>query len=111
MNEFLGGEGVPTWELRDRLWKSLEYGNVTKAEMSEYLGVSLNTIGNYLSGRTHIGKGFLILWAQRTGVSLDWLERGELPRPHRATRERRRREHIDTGRRGPALARLAFPCP
>jgi transcriptional regulator with XRE-family HTH domain len=57
--------GVPVWSLSDRLSKSLEYGEVSKLEMADYLGVSANTVGNYLAGRTKISRGFLVLWAQR----------------------------------------------
>jgi transcriptional regulator with XRE-family HTH domain len=71
--------GVPVWSLSDRLSKSLEYGEVSKLEMADYLGVSANTVGNYLAGRTKISRGFLVLWAQRTGVDPVWLETGAPP--------------------------------
>lgn len=68
--------GIPTWDLSDRLRKSLRHSAVSVQEMAEYLGVSRNTVGNYLSGRTHPDRRTTRLWAIRTGVPLEWLEEG-----------------------------------
>lgn len=61
----------------DRLAKALAVANVPHAEMAEYLGISGNTIGNYIAGRTRPKKQTLRLWALRTGAPLEWIETGE----------------------------------
>ena len=71
-------QGRLIFGLPDRLHKALVVADVSAAEMSAYLGVSRNTIGNYTSGRTHPKKQTLRLWAMRTGVPLRWLETGAL---------------------------------
>ena len=58
----------------------MKYSGVTPAEMAAHLGLkSTNTIGNYIAERTKISHGFIMLWAQRTGVDPDWLEHGTPP--------------------------------
>jgi transcriptional regulator with XRE-family HTH domain len=63
----------------DRLNKALTVADVSSQEMADYLGVSRNTISNYINGRTIAKKQTLRLWAMRTGVPLVWLEQGILP--------------------------------
>ncbi|MGQ2915891.1 helix-turn-helix domain-containing protein [Microbacterium aurantiacum] len=63
--------------LPDRLNKALTVAGISNMEMAEYLGVSSNTIGNYISGRTTPKKQTLRLWALRTGAPLAWIESGE----------------------------------
>lgn len=65
-----------TFGLHDRLDKALTVAGVSNSEMAEYLGISSNTIGNYISGRTTPKKQTLRLWAMRTGAPLEWLETG-----------------------------------
>lgn len=67
---------VPTWTLGDRLGKALHHAGVSVAEMAEYLGVSRNTVGNYVNDRTHIPRPTLMVWSLRTGVPIEWLEHG-----------------------------------
>lgn len=64
------------FDLLDRLAKSLRVGNVGKGQMATHLGVSGNTVGNYLSGRTTPDRPTLIVWAMRCGVPLEWLLTG-----------------------------------
>ena len=63
----------------DRLDKALEVSGVKVTEMAMILGVSRQTIGNYLSGRTTPKLGVLKVWADETGVDLEWLKTGEIP--------------------------------
>lgn len=70
---------IPAIKLGDRLGLSLKHANVSHQEMADYLGVSRNTIGNYLSERTHADKRTLMLWSMRTGVDLEWLRTGQAP--------------------------------
>lgn len=60
----------------DRLGKALSLENVSHAEMAQILGVSRNTIGNYIAERTPISDGYVRLWAMRTGVSYGELKTG-----------------------------------
>lgn len=71
--------GVPQWTMGDRLGKSLDYAKLTVGEMADYLGISRNTVGNYIAGRTRVPKPTLTLWAMRTGVPKEWIESGESP--------------------------------
>lgn len=72
-----GGE-IPVWVEGDRLRKALEHAGLSVQDMADYLGVSRNTVGNYLAGRGKRGidKRTRMLWAERTGVSYLWLLRG-----------------------------------
>lgn len=70
---------VPRWTLGERLGKALTYSEVSPADMAARLGVSKNTIGNYIAERTKISRGFILLWAEMTGVDAEWLETGSPP--------------------------------
>jgi transcriptional regulator with XRE-family HTH domain len=71
--------GVPEFHLGDRLAKALEVAGVSNQEMADYLGVSRNTVGNYIHMRTPVTTGTLRLWALRTGVRMEWLQTGKAP--------------------------------
>lgn len=68
---------VPIWTEGDRLGKALRHADVSNQGMADYLGVSRNTVGNYIAGRTPVDKRTRMLWALRTGVAIDWLEKGD----------------------------------
>jgi transcriptional regulator with XRE-family HTH domain len=70
---------VPVWTEGDRLGKALDHAGIRHQEMADYLGLSRNTIGNYIHGRVAIDKRTRMLWAMRTGVPPEWLEHGEAP--------------------------------
>lgn len=69
---------VPVFGLRHRLALALDYSGVSVHDMADELGVSRNTVGNYLAGRTTPHKAVLRVWALRTGVPFEWLARGEV---------------------------------
>lgn len=69
---------VPEWTMGDRLGKALGHAGIGVGEMADYLGVSRNTVGNYINDRRSIPRPTLMLWAMRTGVPLEWLESGEM---------------------------------
>ena len=80
MSEMVRDDGVvPTWDLGDRLAKALRVAGLTNSEMAEYLGVSRNTVSNYINAHTRIDRRTRMLWAMRTGVPLEWLETGQTP--------------------------------
>lgn len=45
--------------------------------MADLLGVTRNTVGNYMAGRTAAPVAVLRVWALRCGVPFDWLLTGE----------------------------------
>lgn len=69
---------VPTWDVADRLRKSLREKDIGVSEMADYMGVSRNTVSTWINGRIRIPGPALRLWAMRTDVPLRWLETGEL---------------------------------
>ena len=68
----------------DRLSKSLAASGVSSQEMATALGVSRNTVSNWVNGRTEPQRRTdLITWSLRTGVPIEWIETGELKNPPR----------------------------
>lgn len=67
--------------LHDRLRKALEVAGVSVQDMATACGVSRNTVGNWLSGRTAPSRGVLMLWSTVTDAPLNWLETGAVPMP------------------------------
>ena|SRR5215467_11822734 len=68
---------VPEFDRADRLRKSLRHADIGSQEMADYLGVSRNSVSNWISGRFTPGLPVLRAWAQRTEVSLAWLVTGD----------------------------------
>ena len=67
------------FDLADRLRKSLRVREMTVQEMADYLGLSRNTIGNWINGRSKPSRAQLIAWAGRVDAPLSWLETGQEP--------------------------------
>ena len=67
---------TPTFEMRHRMALALEVAGVTKEAMADYIGVSRQTISNYLIGRTVPTIGYVRNWADRCQVSVSWLLTG-----------------------------------
>lgn len=67
---------IPAWTLGDRLAKARETGQVSRAEMADYLGRSTNTITNYENGHTTPPAGVVRAWALRCNVAYEWLVDG-----------------------------------
>ncbi len=70
---------VPSFNLRDRMGKCLEVAEFSVADMATVLGVSRQTVNNWLSGRYKPQRATLVAWALATGVDLTWLETGQAP--------------------------------
>lgn len=70
---------IPEFDLADRMRKALRISGLSQEEMADYLGVSRNTVSNWING--HWGKpprdAYLRLWALRTGVPYEWLKKGK----------------------------------
>ena len=69
-------QALPQWDVADRLRKSLRHAGLGTAEMADYLGVSRQSVGNWINGRIEPSQQTLRLWALRTGVSFEWLTGG-----------------------------------
>lgn len=74
-------ESAPEFDLADRLRKALRHSGISVQDMAAYLDVSRNTIGRYVNGHTVPDRRTMLLWAMRTGVAVEWLERGDIPAP------------------------------
>lgn len=68
---------VPMWTLGDRMGKALSFADVSVQDMADYLGLSRNSLSGYINDRLRPKRQTVLLWAMRTGVSLEWLETGE----------------------------------
>jgi len=68
---------VPEFDRADRMRKALRQSDTGSQEMADYLGVSRNSVSNWINGRTTPGLPVLRSWAHRTGVSLGWLVTGD----------------------------------
>jgi transcriptional regulator with XRE-family HTH domain len=74
MSEMHAVGRIPEWTKADRLGKALDHAGIKTQDMAEFLGVHRNTVGNYINGRTEADKRTVMLWAQRTGVPVEWIE-------------------------------------
>ena len=73
MSEQPDGE-IPEWTIGWRLARALAYAGVSGEEMAAELGVSRTTISRMINDRGAPPRiGYVKLWAQRTGVSLEWV--------------------------------------
>lgn len=72
---------IPPFELSDRLRRSLRHAGMGVQEMADYLGVSRNSVGNWINGHKEPGVAYVKLWALRTGVPYQWLAHGEQQSP------------------------------
>lgn len=64
---------IPEFDQADRMRKAMRVAGVSVAEMAEYLGVTRESVGRWINGRTAPSTQTLRLWSTRTGVSLEWL--------------------------------------
>jgi Helix-turn-helix len=65
---------IPTFPTGYRLRLALEVSGTSEQELADYLQVHVNTVHNYMAGRTRVRRPALIAAAQVTGVDLAWLE-------------------------------------
>ena len=68
---------APRFTIADRLRKARESAGLEQGQLAADIDVSRSTIGNYESARVTPRRIVLRAWALRTGVPLEWLERGE----------------------------------
>src|SRR5687768_1609876 len=70
------GVRVPSWDLADRMRKSLREADLGVQAMADYLDVARNTVSTWINGHITPSKQTLRLWSLRCGVPLEWLEHG-----------------------------------
>ena len=70
---------MPEFDKADRLRKALRVADLGVQDIADYLGVSRNTVGSWINGRTEPNVGYTRLWALRTGVPFEWLRTGKSP--------------------------------
>ena len=68
---------APSFQLKHRLRLALEASGVSKLTMADELGVSRQTIDNYLTGRTPFPRGYTRAWAEKCSIPFDWLAFGD----------------------------------
>lgn len=69
----------PLWTVSDRLRKAREFAHLDQAELAERIGISRATVSNYERGVGAPRRPILRLWAEETGVPLEWLQQGHGP--------------------------------
>lgn len=68
---------IPEWPLHYRVRLALDIADVEPDVLAVELGVHVNTVWNYLAGRTRPRRATLRVISQMTGVSMRWLETGD----------------------------------
>lgn len=60
---------------------ALRDAGVSVGEMADYLEVDRNTVSRWTSDRIKPKRQTLVAWSLKTGVPLEWLEKGTAPDP------------------------------
>ncbi len=76
MSEQPAASQVPSWDLADRMRKSLRHAGMSVQEMADYLDVDRSTVSTWINGRIDPSGSTAKLWAMRTGVPYTWLCHG-----------------------------------
>ena len=64
---------TPEWTTEDRLAKSLRLSGLTREQIAAALGTHRNTVTHWLEDASPMRPGDFVVWAQVTGVPLEWL--------------------------------------
>lgn len=70
---------VPAWDIHDRIAKARRSAGLEQGELAELAGVSRKSVSNWEIGKSTPRRAAVIAIAFATGVSLEWLEKGETP--------------------------------
>ncbi|WP_080738408.1 helix-turn-helix domain-containing protein [Rhodococcoides fascians] len=76
-----GGGANPGWTRGDCLRRAREWAGMSQEEVGAALDISRRSISSYESNVRQPKRSVLIAWAMATGVSLGFLEAGEVPAP------------------------------
>jgi hypothetical protein len=74
----VAADGLPKWDLADRMTKSLRHAGLGVTEMAEYLDVDRSTVSTWINGRIEPNDRTMQLWALRTGIPYTWYCHGDL---------------------------------
>ena len=66
--------------IADRLKRSLRYAGLSHHEMADFMEVHRNTVGCWVQGKSMPMPALIRLWADRTGVPVEWLKTGKWPK-------------------------------
>lgn len=70
---------IPVFTRGDRMRKAREITGLSQQAFADELGVSVGSVKNYESDKTRPKVLVLRAWSLRTGVPLEWLEKGIAP--------------------------------
>lgn len=70
---------IPEFDQADRMKKALRDARMSTTAMAEFLGITRETAGRYMSGAAKVPLQTLRLWSLRTGVPMEWLTDGIVP--------------------------------
>lgn len=72
-------ERIPEFTIGDRLRKAREKTELDQVEFAKETGISRNTVGKYekATGEEGMKRPYLVAWAVRTDVPLEWLLTGQ----------------------------------
>ena len=97
---------IPSWTQGWRLQRALSHAGMTTEQMADELGVARSTVSRWCNDKGHPTRGYLKLWAIRTGVSYDWLS-DEANRPLTPTRSTTQPGNLADEQGPPGTAELA----
>lgn len=69
---------IPAWTLADRLRKARIHAGLEQGELADRASLSREAISLAERGKVRPHRATLRLWALATGVSLEWIEKGEV---------------------------------
>lgn len=74
-------ERIPAFTIGDRLRRARQKVGLEQADFAQEIGVSRGTVSNYEHAEdiASLKKPYLLAWAMRTDVPLEWLLTGEAP--------------------------------
>ena len=70
---------VPEFKLHHRMSLALEQLGWSVQDVASFLAVERNTVSRWINGHRKPARVVLMVWADMTGVPLEWLETGQAP--------------------------------
>lgn len=76
MDSTVSRTNVPSWDLGDRMRKSLKVAGISVNDMAARLEVTRETVSTWINGRHRPTAAVLLVWADATHVPYSWLRDG-----------------------------------